>query len=185
MPALLTYYRHLNGHTERLTEFRPELLPEAGSLHWVDLEAASEAEDRILTEAFHFHPLAVEDCVSDVNLPKVDDYTDYLFLVVHGIRFDAPTDQFETRELDIFLGPNYLVTHHKGAMRSITFARELCGKDLQVAVAKGTDFLLHQILDRMFENYFPNLDAIEDKMQLVQVEVFESPTPPPSTGSSP
>ena len=107
----------------------------------------------------------------------MDDYTDYLFLVVHGIRFDAPTDQFETRELDIFLGPNYLVTHHKGPMRSISFARELCGKDLQVAVAKGTDFLLHQILDRMFENYFPNLDAIEDKMQLVQVEVFENPTP--------
>jgi magnesium transporter len=112
-----------------------------------------------------------------VNLPKVDDYSDYLFLVVHGIRFDAPTDQFETRELDIFLGPNYLVTHHKGPMRSITSARELCAKDLQIAGAKGADFLLHQILDRMFENYFPSLDAIEDKMQLVQVEVFENPTP--------
>jgi magnesium transporter len=119
----------------------------------------------------------VEDCLSDVNLPKVDDYVDYVFLVVHGIRFDAPTDQFETRELDIFLGPNYLVTHHKGPMRSIAFAQGLCEKDLQVAVARGVDFLLHQILDRMFENYFPSLDAIEDKMQLVQVEVFENPTP--------
>jgi len=177
MPAVLTCYRHANGHTELLPEFRPELLAETGSLHWIDLEAASEAEARILTDAFHFHPLAVEDCLSDVNLPKVDDYTEYLFLVVHGIRFDAPTDQFETRELDIFLGPNYLVTHHKGPMRSVTFARDLCVKDLQVALAKGTDFLLHQILDRMFENYFPSLDAIEDKMQLVQVEVFESPTP--------
>ncbi len=99
--AVLTYYRHLNGHTLAVPEFRPELLAEPGSLHWVDLEDATEAEARILTEAFRFHPLAVEDCLSDVNLPKVDDYTDYVFLVVHGIRFDAPTDQFETREREI------------------------------------------------------------------------------------
>ena len=78
-PAVLTYYRHANGHTGLVPEFRPELLTEPGSLHWIDLEAANEAEARILTDAFHFHPLAVEDCVSDVNLPQVDDYTDYLF----------------------------------------------------------------------------------------------------------
>jgi magnesium transporter len=174
---VLTYYRHLNGHTERLAEFRPELLSEPGSLHWIDLESADEQEGRVLTEGFHFHPLAVEDCLGDVNLPKVDDYGEYIFLVVHGIRFDAPTDQFETRELDIFLGPNYLVTHHKGRMRSIDFAQQLCAKDMHVAVQRGADFLLHQILDRMFENYFPTLDAVEDKMQLVQVEVFENPTP--------
>jgi magnesium transporter len=173
---VLTYYRHQDGHTERLAEFRPERLAEPGSLHWIDLEGATEDEARLLSEGFHFHPLAVEDCLSDVNLPKVDDYGEYIFLVVHGIRFDAPTDQFETRELDVFLGPNYLVTHHKGPMRSIKWAQGLCEKDLQVAVARGADFLLHQVLDRMFENYFPTLDAVEDKMQLVQVEVFENPT---------
>ena len=67
---MLTYYRHQNGHTERVPEFRPERLAEPGSLHWIDLEDATEAEARVLTEAFHFHPLAVEDCLSDVNLPE-------------------------------------------------------------------------------------------------------------------
>ena len=68
MPALLTCFRHLNGHTEKLPEFRPEFLAEPGSVHWVDLEDASEPEARLLSDAFHFHPLAVEDCFSDVNL---------------------------------------------------------------------------------------------------------------------
>ena len=62
-------------------------------------------------------------------------------------------------------------------MRSIAAARELCSKNLQAAMPRGVDFLIHQILDQMFEHYFPNLDAIEDKIQLVQVEVFENPTP--------
>jgi magnesium transporter len=61
-------------------------------------------------------------------------------------------------------------------MRSIAGAKDLCGKNLLTAMPRGVDFLLHQILDQMFENYFPNLDAIEDKIQLVQVEVFEKPS---------
>ncbi len=92
------------------------------------------------------------------------------------MRFDAPTDQFITRELDVFLGPNYLVTHHNGPMRSISSIRDQCSKDIQNAFPRGCDFLLHQVLDQMFDHYFPSLDALEDKIQLVQVEVFEDPT---------
>ncbi len=174
---MLTYFRCAGGRIEQVQEFRPDEVsqhPEA--YHWIDLEDPSVKEAQILEDPFHFHPLAIEDCLSEVHHPKVDDYEDYAFIIVHGIRFDAPTDQFITRELDIFLGRNYLITHHRGAMRSITAAREQCGKNLQAAMPKGVDFLLHQILDQMFEHYFPNLDAIEDKIQLVQVEVFEKPT---------
>ncbi|HEY6555561.1 MAG TPA: magnesium/cobalt transporter CorA, partial [Vicinamibacteria bacterium] len=148
----------------------------ADAIHWVDLEDPSEAEAALLTDVFHFHPLAIEDTLKDVNHPKVDDYDDYIFMTVHGIRFDAPTDQFFTRELDIFLGPNYLVTHHEGPMRSISAARDLCAKNLQKSMPRGADFLLHQILDQLFDHYFPNLDLIEDKIQHIQVEVFENPT---------
>ena len=61
-------------------------------------------------------------------------------------------------------------------MRSITTVRDQCNKDLQAAMPRGVDFLLHAILDQMFEHYFPSLDAIEDKIQMVQVEVFEDPS---------
>jgi len=174
---MLKYFRCAGGQIEHVPEFRPEEVtahPEA--IHWIDLEDPTVKEAGVLEDPFHFHPLAIEDCLSEVHHPKIDDYEDYIFTIVHGIRFDAPTDQFITRELDIFLGRNFLITHHRGPMRSITSAQEQCGKNLQAAMPKGPDFLLHQILDQMFEHYFPNLDAIEDKIQLVQVEVFENPT---------
>jgi magnesium transporter len=174
---VLNYYRCVDGRIEHHREFGARLLLEhATAHHWVDLEDPTPEEAEILDSVFHFHPLAVEDCLQDIHHPKVDDYEDYLFLIVHGIRFDAPNDQFITRELDVFLGPNYLVTHHHGPMRSISAAREQCGKNLLPSLPKGVDFLLHTILDQMFEHYFPNLDALEDKIQLVQVEVFEKPT---------
>jgi magnesium transporter len=173
---VLNYFRSVGGRIEHYTEFRADLFAAPEAVHWIDLEDPTEAEARILSDPLHFHPLAIEDTLNDINHPKVDDYETYVFMTVHGIRFDAPTDQFFTRELDIFLGPNYLVTHHEGPMRSISASRELCGKNLQTAMPKGADFLLHQILDQMFEHYFPNLDLIEDKIQHVQVEVFEQPT---------
>jgi magnesium transporter len=174
---MLTYFRCVNGHIEQPPDFTPERLSEhPEALHWIDLEDPTVKEATILEDPFHFHPLAIEDCLSEVHHPKVDDYGPYIFVIVHGIRFDAPTDQFITRELDMFLGPNYLVTHHNGPMRSVQAARELCSKDLQTAFPRGVEFLMHQILDQMFDHYFPSLDAIEDKIQLVQIEVFENPT---------
>jgi len=174
---VLTYYKCAGGRIEHVPEFQAQHIREGSdAMHWIDLEDPTVKEAAILEDPFHFHPLAIEDCLAEVHHPKVDDYEDYVFIIVHGIRFDAPTDQFITRELDIFLGRNYLITHHRGPMRSVTAAREQCGKNLQAGMPKGVDFLLHQILDQMFEHYFPSLDAIEDKIQLVQVEVFENPT---------
>ena len=172
---MLTYFRYANGKIEQPEEFDPALLTD-DALHWIDLEDPTVKEATILEEPFHFHPLAIEDCLAEVHHPKLDDYEAYIFLIVHGIRFDAPTDTFITRELDIFLGKNYLLTHHKGPMRSISTLREMCSKNLVSSFPKGVDFLIHQILDLLFEHYFPNLDAIEDKVQLIQVEVFEQPT---------
>jgi magnesium transporter len=173
---MLNYYRSSGGKVACFQEFRPELYAEApGALHWIDLEAPTVKEASLLEDPFHFHPLAIEDCLAEVHHPKVDDYEDYIFIIVHGIRFDGPRDEFVTRELDIFLGRNFIITHHKGPMRSITSAREQCGKNLIASLPRGADFLAHQILDQMFEHYFPSLDAIEDKIQLVQVEVFEKP----------
>jgi magnesium transporter len=173
---MLTYYRCVGGTIERLDFEAARLKEKPGAFHWIDLEDPTTQEASILENPFHFHPLAIEDCLAELQHPKVDDYDAYIFLVVHGIRFDAPTDEFVTRELDVFLGPDYVITHHDGPMRSISAAREQCGKNLQAAMPRGADFLLHQILDQMFEHYFPNLDAIEDKIQLVQIEVFERPT---------
>ncbi len=168
---MLTYFRCLDGKIEQLDAV-PDQLPAAGpdALHWIDIEDPAPDEAKLLEKSFH--PLAVEDCFSEIHHPKVDEYEQYLFIIVHGIRFDVPTDQFVTRKLDIFLGANYLVTHHHGPLRSITASREQCQRGLNAAMPRGLDFLLHQ----MFDHYFPTLDTIQDKIQLVEVEVFEGPT---------
>jgi len=173
---MLTYFRSVNGKIEQ-REFNKQSLTEVeGAVHWIDLTAPTEEEAAILTDPFHFHPLAIEDCLQDVHHPKADDYETYLFAIVHGIHFDAPTEDFITRELDFFLGPNYLITHRKGPMRSVDWVRDQCLKGVQSSMPRGADFLLHAILDQMFENYFPSLDEIEDKIQVLQVECFENPT---------
>jgi len=89
------------------------LADEKGTL-WVDLEDSqpdsaghSEAED-LLSNVFHFHPLAIEDAIQDTHIPKVDDWGHYLYLVFHTLDFDPDTDQVRLHELDLFLGANYL-----------------------------------------------------------------------------
>jgi magnesium transporter len=173
---MLTYFRCVEGRIQR-HPFSSDLLAEPpGALHWLDLEDPTPEEAIVLESAFRFHPLAIEDCLSEVNHPKIDDYESYLFIIVNGVLHEVPEEQLVTRELDVFLGPNYLVTHHRGPMPSISYARALCDKGLIAAMPKGVDFLLHLILDRLFERYVPVLDAIEDRIQLTQIEVFENPT---------
>jgi len=172
---VLTYFRCLDGKIDQLDAAPVQVsAADPKALHWIDLEDSTPEEAKLLEKSFH--PLAVEDCFSEVHHPKVDEYEKYLFIIVHGIRFDEPTDQFVTRKLDIFLGPNYLITHHHGPLRSITASREQCTRGLNAAMPRGLDFLLHQLLDQMFDHYFPTLDTIQDKIQLAEVEVFEGPT---------
>ena len=73
----------------------------------------------ILSDTFHFHPLAVEDAVADVPHPKIEPYDGYVYLILHGIDFRAAQHRFATHDTDFFLGPNYLVTVHDGQTRTI------------------------------------------------------------------
>ena len=88
-------------------------LPGDGDYLWVDLDDPTEEEAAVLSNVFNFHPLAIEDCWHDPQSPKVDDYNDYVFIVVHGIRYDEKNRDFSSHELSIFLGPNYLVTFQR------------------------------------------------------------------------
>jgi len=172
---MLTYFRCVDGHIEQPPEFNAERLnehPEA--FHWIDLEDPNVKEATILEDPFHFHPLAIEDCLEDLNYPKVDDYDTYILIVVHAVEFDEKSGEFMTRELDMFVGPNYLVTHHEGPLKPITTAQELCVRGYNLALPRGVDFLTHQILDQLFENYVPNLNLLEERIETIQSDVFEA-----------
>ena len=172
---MLTYFRCVDGKVEKIDRFTPGMFtPDPKVLHWIDLDCPTPEEARILEDPFHFHPLAIEDCLVDVNHPKVDDYESYVFLIVHAVGFDHQSSEFRTSELDMFLGPNYLVSHHEGPIAGVTSAAEQCARGLITSLPRGVDFLTYQILDQLFEQYIPNLDLLEDRIETVQAEVFEA-----------
>ncbi len=172
---MLTYFRCVDGKVEKVDRFTPDMLtPDPEVMHWIDLDTPTPEEARVLTDPFHFHPLAIADCLEDINHPKVDDYQSYIFLTVHAVGFDDKSGEFRTSELDMFLGGNYLVSHHEGPVAGVTPAHQQCERGLITSLPRGVDFLLHQILDQLFEQYIPNLDLLEERIETVQGEVFEA-----------
>jgi magnesium transporter len=131
-------------------------------------------EARILADVFGFHELAVEDALSPTHHPKVEPYDGYLYLILHGIDFEEAQHRFATHDVDFFLGPNYLVTVHDGTSRSVARMRELCPRNEQI-LAEGPVGLLYRIIDAMVDNYGPEVDKLEDRLDEVEEEVFESP----------
>jgi magnesium transporter len=94
-----------------------------GLFIWVDLTQPTPEEAKmILEEVFSFHPLAIEDALSDTRYPKVEDYEDYLYLVMHAVAFNRE-EQFRTSELDFFIGRTFLVTHHTEPLSMVTSTR--------------------------------------------------------------
>ncbi len=151
----------------------PALLADKNRVIWLDLEKASSSESELLTSCFSFHPLAIEDCISETLLPKIDDFGNYIFLVLHGSR-ELADQTFTTVEINFFLGQNYLVTYHDEPSRSINRTRERCLKK-GPAMTLGVDFLLHDILDGMVDHYFPVLDRFDETAERIEEAVFANP----------
>src|SRR5688500_12707299 len=168
--------RARGNYTESHDTADLQSIPPIGDFVWIDLESPTTADAEVLSRVFGFHHLAIEDCWHEPQHPKVDDYGDYLFMVVHGVRYDAERDEFPTHELNIFLGPNFLVTFHSFHSRSVEATQGNVRRSPHI-MARGMDFMLHQILDRVIDNYFPKLDTIEDKIELLETAVFEHPKP--------
>jgi magnesium transporter len=99
----------------------PRRLRQAGGLTWLDLVGEPpEVCEPILREIFGFHPLAIDDALTETHVPKLDDWGDYLYLATHAIHYDSASDpSLTTQEFDAFLGPNYLVTHHDDVLPDV------------------------------------------------------------------
>jgi len=141
---------------------------------WVDLENPNEFESDALVEIFNFHPLAVEDCIADHSEPKVDDYEEYLFLVVHALTMlrDNGQKELSTIELNLFLGPNYAVTFHKEPIESVTQDVAKTQQKPDGMMSSGPDLLVHTILDHLVDRYLPVFHQYEDRADLLETDMF-------------
>jgi len=169
---MISVFVHEDGRTRQATAVDPAWLADSSAATiWVDLSRPDDEELRLLTDLFAFHPLAVEDARSALQFPKVVQYPGYLYLVLHGIDADASTRRLSTRDVDFFLGRQYLVTVHDGNSRSVGRLREMCGQHAHV-LSEGPVALLHRIVDTMIDNYGPVAEALEDRIERLEEQAL-------------
>lgn len=153
-----------------------ERLQQPEGLLWVDMLAPTEAEWRpILADTFRFHPLAIDDAVQETHVPKVDDYGEYLYVVVHGLSYQGDPPAIHTRELDAFLGAHFLITFHDEPSRAVEESWDMARRDERLT-ARGADYLLYDVLDRQVAHYLPVIDAIDEALDELEGEIFNRPT---------
>ncbi len=149
----------------------PELLANPDNLVWVDMEAPTVEEDKILSSVFHFHPLTIEDARVTRNAPKVEAFADYLFFIVHGVKLETNSFNFLTKELDGYLGKNFVVTYHHENFRSIDVVKRQV-RNSSFVCRRGADYLLHQILDELVDLYLPIVDDFDNSINEIEERIF-------------
>ncbi len=145
----------------------------AGQL-WVDVDSTNRAQLAVLEKIFGFHHLAIEDTLNPETRPKLEDYGEFLFLVIRGIRFVEETDDpydLETSNLYCFLGRDYLVTVHAGPSHSVEEVAERIVRSPEL-LGRGAQRLMHAIADAEIDRYFPLLDQIDEFVDGLEERVF-------------
>jgi magnesium transporter len=162
-------YRDPAGGVERdLMPARLVAALEVGGELWVDIEATARHQHALLEKVFHFHPLAIEDTLTPKTRVKLEEYPEYLFLVVPGVRFDDATPDpydIETTNLYCFLGHTYLVTVHSGPARAVAEVQERLERGSEV-LGRGVAMVLHGVMDAAVDHYLPDqVDLIVDQLE--------------------
>jgi magnesium transporter len=148
-----------------------ELREEEGNIIWADVSDPTSRDFEELAEEFGFHHLSIEDCQNAHQRPKVEEYTGYYFIVLYEAELVGPTDRLELRELNIFLGKNYLVTVHSRPIRAIATASRLWHEWTDRA-DQGAGLLSYLLIDAIVDDYLPLLDLISERMDDLEDSIF-------------
>lgn len=159
------------ARTGTLAEGHAAVAGGAGNV-WFDFQDEDEATVRGVLEPCGVHPLVVEDLVMQVNRPKLDDYGEYVYIVVHSARWDEGDRRPSLREVDLVVGPNWIVTYHDGVTRSVMAAAEVLPQR-PALLAKKPAVLMHYLLDVLVDHYMPLVDRLADDVDKLEEEVFE------------
>ena len=165
------------------TDLKPDSLIKAfrarRGVLWVDFASEPTETCQPILESFGFHPLAIDDALQETHSPKIDDWGSYIYLVLNYMHLNgAEKSRWETEidELDIFLGPNYVVTHHDLPVPAIDATLASIERD-QRPLHEGADHLLYKIIDNVVTNYMPIVERIDEEIDEIEDQVFDHPTP--------
>ena len=153
----------------------PDII-EAAGIRWIHIESPRTVDRDWLEENFDFHPLDYEDVYSRNQRPKLDQYDDYVFIVLHFPMFDKGTGRILTAELDLFMGPDYLITLPNIPLPPLNamFERYREKDDLREATfSKGSGYVLYKIVDTCVDASFPMLRKMGVKLDELEDDIFE------------
>jgi len=154
----------------------PRLIRDRRGVLWVDfIGETPEAAEPIL-RSFGFHPLAIDDALQETHTPKVDDWGDHLYIVLNVLNYKQENGTFKSEidELDVFLGKNYIITHHDQLLPAVEDAWSACQRDNR-RIQDGPDHLLYRIVDSLVMSYMPLIDQVDAQVDQIEDQVFDRP----------
>ncbi len=158
-----------------LEGYAAALQNKAGVL-WVDFGGEEpEPSEEILLKTFEFHPLAIDDALHETHVPKVDDWERYLYIAMHAISFTSGEEDIEGIELDIFLGDNFIITHHDLPIDALNRVWDASAKDAR-HFKRGADHVLYKLTDELIVDYMQVVETLDEEIELVEDEVMGRPT---------
>ena len=153
-------------------------LQDLKGLLWVDIyDEPNRDIQSILNELFRFHPLAVADALDEVHVPKIDDWGDYLYVVLRAVILEEDQkQQLDTQEIDIFLGTNYFVTYHNQLIPAIERIWEMHHRDQQMPRIKA-DQILYKLIDEIATDFISLAETIDENINQIEDQLFDNPRP--------
>jgi len=151
-----------------------------GQLTWINIEQPGEPEIEYLAQNYPFHPLDLDDCLSRIQRPKMDEYPDYLFFVFHFPVFNPEARVTTPSQVSVFIGENYLITLHKGDLKPLVKLFRECQINEETREEhfnQGSGYLLYRIIDRLVDYCLPILNKIGDNIEKVEESIFSSVLP--------
>jgi magnesium transporter len=177
-PTLPRIRRRTRGPAGQVAERAEPRISElfGNGLTWLHIDEPGPAEAAVLAERFGFHELDIEDVLSKRQRPKIDEYPEYLFVVLHFPFYDKAVQRLNAAELDIFVGPAFLITLPNVELHPVTYLFRRCESDGELReelFSKGSGYVLYEVLDDLFDYCGPILDKILTKLDAIEDEIFE------------
>jgi magnesium transporter len=180
-PAVITVtrYNEQNIVERRLNAFTEcQLAGDPAEVTWINVNGVSQVKDlEKLGECFKIHPLVLEDILEVGQRPKVEDYDDYLYIVLNSIQPVGEGVELAAEEVSLILGPHYVLSFHEGDGDLFAPVRDRLLTAKGRIRKMGADYLAYTIIDLVVDNYFVELEKFGDQVESLEDEVVARPSP--------
>ena len=158
----------------KLADIRVEQISEQlrrpGTFVWVALLEPSDAELATMQQEFGLHDLAVEDARHGHQRPKIEEYGDTIFCVMH--LFDMKQGELSLGEVAVFVGPNFVLSVRKSSAQGFLGVRERAEREPEL-LRQGSGFVFYALMDAVVDRYFPLVDNLETELETIEGQIFE------------